>query len=75
MSDVYEILGGIIGDELGVAPVSLGPDTLLADIPGWDSAALAGVLLGIEDQFGVVANREQIDGLNSGADLAGLCAG
>jgi len=73
MSDVYATLGQIIGDELGTAPVRLAAATELADIPGWDSATLAGVLLGIEAIYGVVATREQIAGLDTGADLAALC--
>ena len=74
MSDVYSQLAAIIGQELSSPPPPLGPDTVLDDIPGWDSVTVAGVLLAIEDQFGTVTSRREVDGLQTGADLAKLCA-
>ena len=73
MTNLYEQLGRIIGDELGTAPVPLTPETLLDDIPGWDSVTIAGVLLGIEETFDVVATRKLLARLVTGADLARLC--
>jgi acyl carrier protein len=75
MGGVYEELTAIVGDELGSPPQPIGPDTLLDDIPGWDSVTLAGVLLAIESRFGVAAGRQQLDGVATGADLARLCRG
>jgi acyl carrier protein len=73
MTNLYEQLGRIIGDELGTEPVALTPETKLDDIPGWDSVTIAGVLLGIEETFGVVATRSVLSRLVTGADLARLC--
>jgi acyl carrier protein len=73
MSDVYEMLAAIIGEELDTPPPPLSPDTVLDDIPGWDSVTVAGVLLAIEERFGIVASRAEIDELQTAADLARLC--
>jgi acyl carrier protein len=74
MTGLYTTLGEILGDELDTAPVQLTADTELADIPGWDSAALAGVILGIETAFSVTIHAGQIRDINTAADLARLCA-
>jgi acyl carrier protein len=73
MTSLYEQLGRIIGDELGTAPIALTAEMRLDDIPGWDSVTVAGVLLGIEERFNVVATREDLTQLATGADLARLC--
>jgi acyl carrier protein len=63
------VLGDLIGDELGCGPVALQADTILADLPGWDSVAMAGVMLALEDRFGVMLERTSVDGVNT------ACAG
>jgi acyl carrier protein len=73
MSDVYETLSELIAEELGMPVRTLTPETELDQIPGWDSATFAGVLLGIETSFGVRATRQQISNIKYGADLAALC--
>jgi acyl carrier protein len=73
MSDVYQALGEILGEELGRAPVPLTAQTELDDLPGWDSATLAGVILAIEFAFGVSITRDQLGPIETGADLARLC--
>jgi acyl carrier protein len=67
------MLAAIIGEELDTPPPPLDPDTVLDDIPGWDSVTVAGVLLAIEERFGIVASRAEIDELRTAADLARLC--
>ncbi len=73
MDDTYRRLSQIVGAELGTEPVELQPDTVLDDLPGWDSVALAGVLLAVEEQFNVNAVRRDVGVLATGADLARLC--
>lgn len=73
MADLYATLGALIGEELATPPVALTPATQLDDIPGWDSVALAGVVLAIETRFAVAVSRAQVDGIHTGADLAALC--
>jgi acyl carrier protein len=69
------VLGDLIGDELGCGPVALQADTILADLPGWDSVAMAGVMLALEDRFGVMLERTAGDLLalvkTAGADIPG----
>ena len=74
MSSTYERLSTLVGEELGRAGVQITPETELDDLPGWDSVALAGVLLAIETEFGVPVARSAADGVLTGADLARLCA-
>lgn len=74
MSELYATLGTLIGEELATPPVALTPATQLDDIPGWDSVALAGVILAIETRFGTAVSRAQVDGIHTAADLAALCA-
>lgn len=73
MTAIYQTLGEILGEELGCAPVPLTAQTELDDLPGWDSATLAGVILSIESAFGVSVTREQLGPIATGADLARLC--
>lgn len=73
MTGIYRTLGEILGEELGCAPVALTAQTELDDLPGWDSATLAGVILSIEAAFGVGITREQLGPIATGADLARLC--
>jgi acyl carrier protein len=73
MSDIYADLAALIAEELGMPVQPLAPRTELDQIPGWDSATFAGILLAIETTFGVTATRQQISHIRYGADLAALC--
>ena len=74
MTDIYARLSHIVAGEIGADGVAIGPETELDDLPGWDSVALAGVLLAIESEFEVGVTRQQIQHMSTGADLARLCA-
>jgi acyl carrier protein len=74
MTDAYRDVGEIIGNELGGAPVDVSPGMELADIPGWDSVALAGVLMAIEERLGYAPDRDLIDHLRSVDDLVRILA-
>ena len=73
MNDIYVTLSEILGEELGCPPVPLAAHTELDDLPGWDSATLAGVILSIEATFGVNITRKQLGPVVTAADLARLC--
>jgi acyl carrier protein len=73
MSDLYQTLATIIGTELDCPPPALTPDSQLEDLPGWDSVALAGVLVGLETRFGVAIGRTEINAIETAGDLARLC--
>ncbi len=71
MDDLYRVLTTILADELQTDIPPLRPDTVLDDLPGWDSVSLAGVLLAIEERFKVNAVRRDATA-TTGADLARL---
>lgn len=71
-TDRYARLGRIIGAEMGGGAVALAPGMELADIPGWDSVTLAGVLAEIERETGQFADRDAMDRLTSVDALAAL---
>lgn len=72
--ETYRTLTALIEDELAIRPLVLAPETVLADLRGWDSVALAGVLVAIEMRFGVVVDRDQLETLNRVEDLAAIIA-
>jgi acyl carrier protein len=71
-ADTYRVLGTLVGEEIGTGPVELTPETVLADLRGWDSVAIAGVLLAIESQFDVEVDRDRLENLTTAQDLAEL---
>jgi acyl carrier protein len=74
MREPYASLSAIIGKELGVTVPELDAESQLDDLPGWDSVALAGVLVALEARFGVAVGRTEIDAIETAGDLARLCA-
>lgn len=73
--EIYRTLALLIEEELGTGPISLAPETVLADLRGWDSVAVVGVLVGIERRFGIVVDRDQMEALHQAKDLADLIGG
>lgn len=72
--EIYRALAALIGEELGTDQVALTPETVLADLRGWDSVAIAGVLIAIESRFGVEVDRDHLENLTMAKDLADLIA-
>jgi acyl carrier protein len=72
MNSSYQIVGELIGVELGLAPIKIAPGIDLTDIPGFDSVALAGVLLAIEQRTGREADRDAIDRVRNVDDLVAI---
>jgi acyl carrier protein len=70
--ETYRVLAALISEETGTAPVELTPETVLADLRGWDSVAIAGVLLAIESRFGIEVDRDCVENLTTAKDLADL---
>ena len=70
--DTYRVLAALIGEEIGIGPVELAPETVLADLRGWDSVAIAGVLLAVEARFGIDVDRDRLENLVTAKDLADL---
>jgi acyl carrier protein len=72
VDDTYRILTAIVQHELQTEIPPMGSETILDDLPGWDSVALAGVLLAIEERFQVAAVRRDLVP-TTGAELLLLC--
>lgn len=70
--EIYRVLAMLIGEELGSGPVDITSETVLADLRGWDSVAIAGVLIAIESRFGIEVDRDRLENLSTGQDLADL---
>ena len=69
-AEIYAILQDIVAGELDAGPVSLAPDTVLDDLRGWDSVALAGVVVAIEARFGNPITRAELGDIRRAEDLA-----
>jgi acyl carrier protein len=61
-------LSAIVAAEIGGA-CELGPDTLAADVAGWDSGAMVNILFAVEDAFGVVFTSAEMDRVRGLGDL------
>ncbi|MDD2860209.1 MAG: acyl carrier protein [Acidiphilium sp.] len=69
MVDSFETLQAIFRDELFSPSLALTPETVLADIPGWDSVNLSCVILGVEKRFGITFSADQMDRLETAGDF------
>lgn len=72
MASLQDLIAAIVGAEIAADPASLDADTRLDDLPGFDSVAMAGVLLEIEDRLGVQIDRGAIEHVETVRDLAAL---
>jgi acyl carrier protein len=69
-AEIYAVLQEIVAAELVAGPVSLAPDTVLDELRGWDSVALAGVVVAIETRFGNPITRAELGEIRRAEDLA-----
>jgi acyl carrier protein len=72
MAGNFEILETIFKTELADPGLDLTPETVLADIPGWDSVNLSCVILGVETRFGITMTPAQMDRLDTVGDFLAL---
>jgi len=71
MADILATIRGIVWDETGTES-ELDGGTRLDNVSGWDSVAMASVLMAIEDRFDLTIDRDQLDGVQSFGDLVRL---
>ncbi len=67
-----ERLLAIVGAQIGRSGGVVGPDTLAADVAGWNSMAMVDILFAVEDAYGVEFTSEQmerVDGVPSLVDI------
>jgi acyl carrier protein len=69
MTDNFDGLRIVFQAELQDQNLVITPQTVLADIPGWDSVNLSCVILGVETRFGVTFTADQMDRLETVDDF------
>jgi Phosphopantetheine attachment site. len=75
MTAQFAALHEIFRSELADPDLPLTPETVLADIPGWDSVNLSCVILGVETRFGVTFSPAQMDRLETVGDFLAVIPG
>ncbi len=65
MEDDFEKLKNIIADVLNVDPDEITEETTLTDDLGADSLDLYQILMGIEDEFGISADHEKVENIQT----------
>lgn len=65
MEDDFAKLKNIIADVLNVDPDEITEETTLTDDLGADSLDLYQILMGIEDEFGINAEQEKIENIQT----------
>jgi acyl carrier protein len=71
-SEIYETLTGAFHDVFDEPNIVLGPATTSADIEGWDSFNHINLILAIERSFGVKFSTQELEKLESVADIVTL---
>ncbi len=62
----------ILRDVLDDPHIDLTPDTVAADVPGWDSMAHIALVVETECRFGITFQTAEIEGLHRVGDLVRL---
>jgi acyl carrier protein len=58
-----------IADFFGIDPAGIGDDTVVDDIPGWDSTSHVGVILAVEDALGIEFAVERVTAFRDVGEL------
>ncbi len=74
MDPIYDGLNQIFRDLFGDDAISLGPDTIAADIPEWDSFNHINIVVAVESRFGVKFSTAEVETLRNVGDMAALIA-
>jgi acyl carrier protein len=73
-----EKLLALVGAQIGRSGAVVGPDSLAADMVGWNSMAMVNILFAVEDAYGVEFTSEQmerVDGVPSLVDILAEAGG
>lgn len=65
----WERLAALIADVIGHDAAGLRPDSVLAELPGWDSYANLQLIGAVEEDFSVVVTTDDIVRLRTTGDL------
>jgi len=71
-SEIYDFLHELFRDLFMRDDIVLTPETVAADVEGWDSYKQVEIIIATEDQYGIKMSTREIDSLTSIGDLARL---
>jgi len=72
--DIPERLVRIFRDQLRQPTLQLNASTTPDDVSGWDSTAMASIIMSIEEEFGFEMSAAELRGARSVGDLAHIVA-
>lgn len=70
--EIYAGLTEIFRDAFADESLKLRPEMTAADIAGWDSVKMIGIILATEERFGIKMRSREIDRLNCVGDFVRL---
>jgi acyl carrier protein len=71
---IYERLGRVFREHLHQPTLQIVPRMTQDDIPGWDSTAMASIIVAIEEEFGFEFSSDELRSVRSVGDLAHIVA-
>jgi len=71
-SEIYDFLHELFRDLFMRDDIVLTPETVAADVEGWDSYKQVEIIIATEDQYGIKMSTREIDSLTSIGDLVRL---
>lgn len=72
--NVKQLIADLEANLDAITPGSIAPDTVLAEIPAWDSLAILIVISLADEQYGVTLTGDEVRAANTPADLAARIA-
>lgn len=66
LDGIERVVRGLLGDD----DIVLTPETLPADVAGWDSLANINIIFGIEEEFGIRFGDDDLASTNTIGELA-----
>lgn len=72
MSGALEGFVSIVRETLGEPQLALTPQTIAAEVPGWDSVAMVSMILAVEVQFGIRVRSRDIDHIVRVGDMVDM---
>jgi acyl carrier protein len=71
-SEIYDFLNDLFRDLFMRDDIVLNPETIAADVEGWDSYKQVDIIIATEDKYGIKMTTREIDSLTSIGDLVRL---
>lgn len=72
--DTHDRLTRIFREELRQPALQIAPAMTQGDVPGWDSTAMAAIIMSIEEEFEFEMSASDLRGARSIGDLAAIVA-